>query len=57
MIDNNFSYWRALNNRYWPSYYLVNQQGQIVYNHVGETLEGSHRALKLEKKIQELLLK
>ncbi|MCP3852338.1 MAG: redoxin family protein [Gammaproteobacteria bacterium] len=57
MIDNNFSYWRALNNRYWPSYYLVNQQGQIVYNHVGETHEGSHRALSLEKKIQELLLK
>jgi len=57
MIDNNFSYWRALNNRYWPSYYLVNQQGQIVYNHVGETHEGSRRALNLEKKIQELLLK
>jgi thiol-disulfide isomerase/thioredoxin len=24
MIDNDFSYWRALNNRYWPAYYLVN---------------------------------
>ena len=23
MIDNDFSYWNALGNRFWPSYYLV----------------------------------
>ncbi len=55
MIDNDFSYWRSLNNRYWPSYYLVNPQGQIVYNHVGETHEGDRKAINLERKIQELL--
>lgn len=55
MIDNNFSYWRALNNRYWPAYYLVNQQGEIVYSHVGETHEGDQKAHNLEKKIQSLL--
>lgn len=55
MIDNDFSYWRALNNRYWPSYYLVNQQGKIVYSHVGETHQGDPKAKNLERKLQTLL--
>ncbi|MCW8930367.1 MAG: redoxin family protein [Gammaproteobacteria bacterium] len=55
MIDNNFSYWRSLNNRYWPTYYLVNQQGEIVYSHVGETHKGDRKAVNLENKLKELL--
>ena len=55
MIDNDFSYWRSLNNRYWPAYYLVNKQGDIVYSHVGETHEGDRKAKNLEKKLQALL--
>lgn len=55
MIDNDFSYWRALNNRYWPTYYLVDKTGKIVYRHVGETHQGDRKALALEKKIQQLL--
>ncbi len=55
MIDNDFSYWRALNNHYWPTYYLVNQQGEIVYSHIGETHSGDQKARVLEQKIQELL--
>ncbi len=55
MIDNNFSYWRALNNRYWPAYYLVNQQGQIVYHHIGETHQGDRKARNLEQALQKLL--
>lgn len=55
MIDNDFSYWRALNNRYWPTFYLVDKSGDVVYRHVGETHEGDRKALALEKKLQELL--
>lgn len=55
MIDNDFSYWRALNNRFWPSYYLVDQQGKIVYSHIGETHQGNRKAQNLEKKLQALL--
>lgn len=55
MIDNDFSYWRALNNRYWPAYYLVNQEGNIVYRHIGETHQGDRKALAMEKKIKHLL--
>ena len=55
MIDNDFSYWRALNNHYWPAYYLVNQQGEIIYSHIGETHSGDKKARVLEQKIQQLL--
>jgi thiol-disulfide isomerase/thioredoxin len=55
MIDNDFSYWRALNNRYWPSYYLVNQQGEIVYSHVGESHKGDRKAKQLEQALLALL--
>jgi len=57
MIDNDFSYWRALNNRYWPAYYLVNQEGNIVYSHIGETHQGDRKALAMENIIKQLLAK
>lgn len=41
MMDNDFSYWRVLNSRYWPAYYLVDTQGKRRYLHVGETHEGT----------------
>jgi hypothetical protein len=28
--------WRAFNNEYWPAEYLIDRQGRIVYQHVGE---------------------
>lgn len=55
MMDNDFSYWRALNNRYWPSYYLVDKSGQVVYSHVGETHQGDRKAIVLEKTLKNLL--
>jgi len=56
MIDNDFSYWKRLNNRYWPSYYLFDQEGQLVYSHVGETHKGDGKAVVLENKVKQLLL-
>jgi cytochrome c biogenesis protein CcdA/thiol-disulfide isomerase/thioredoxin len=34
--DNNFSTWRAYNNRYWPAKYLIDKEGYIRYTHFGE---------------------
>ena len=34
--DNNYGTWNAYENRYWPRDYLVDNQGLIRYNHVGE---------------------
>jgi len=56
MIDNDFSYWKRLNNRYWPSYYLFDQTGQLVYSHIGETHKGDDKAIALENIIKQLIL-
>jgi thiol-disulfide isomerase/thioredoxin len=55
MLDNDFHYWRALGNRYWPAYYLIDKQGLIRATYVGETHAGDTRAMAIEKKLQELL--
>jgi thiol-disulfide isomerase/thioredoxin len=34
--DNRFATWNAYNNQYWPAFYLIDKQGQIVYTHFGE---------------------
>ncbi len=35
-IDNNWTIWRAFDNRYWPAHYLADAQGRIRYHHFGE---------------------
>ncbi len=36
VLDNDFSTWIAYNNRYWPRKYLIDIDGYIVYDHIGE---------------------
>ncbi len=55
MMDNDFAYWQALGNRYWPAFYLVDKQGIIRYLHVGETHAGDARARRIEEQIRALL--
>ena len=55
MIDNDFSYWKALNNRYWPTYYLIDKQGRLRARFIGETHADSKRARKVEAAITQLL--
>jgi len=35
-LDNDFKTWRSFSNRYWPAYYLLDRNGEIVYWHFGE---------------------
>jgi cytochrome c biogenesis protein CcdA/thiol-disulfide isomerase/thioredoxin len=35
-LDNQFLTWRNFNNLYWPAHYLINKQGNVVYQHFGE---------------------
>ena len=37
MIDTDFSYWNALGNHYWPSFYLIDKHGRIRGTYTGET--------------------
>jgi len=48
--DNNYATWRAYKNRWWPHKYLVDIDGFIVYDHIGE---GAYD--QTERVIQELL--
>ena len=48
--DNDYATWNAYKNRYWPRKYLIDIDGYIVYDHIGE---GAYE--ETEKKIQELL--
>ena len=48
--DNDYLTWRAFKNRYWPRKYLIDGDGFIRYDHIGE---GAYRQTEL--KIQELL--
>lgn len=34
--DNDGQTWRAYNNRYWPTLYLIDKRGHIRYAHIGE---------------------
>jgi len=40
MLDVDFSYWRALDNRFWPAFYLYDASGRLVATRVGELHAG-----------------
>ncbi len=50
LLDNDFITWRAYANRYWPSKYLIDQDGYIRYRSFGEG-----RYAQTEEAIQVLL--
>lgn len=35
-LDNQFATWTSYNNLYWPADYLIDKQGNVVYEHFGE---------------------
>ncbi len=43
-IDNDRQTWRAYNQRYWPTTYLIDKNGRIRYQHIGEFSRGSDQA-------------
>lgn len=49
-LDNDMETWRAYRNHYWPHVYLVDQQGRIRFDHIGEGGEDI-----VEEKIRALL--
>lgn len=53
-LDNDFQYWNAMGNRYWPAFYLLDGEGRIQGAWAGEVSEGSPRALEIEKRILQL---
>ncbi|MDO8626110.1 MAG: cytochrome c biogenesis protein CcdA [Candidatus Magasanikbacteria bacterium] len=50
VLDNDYATWQAYRNNYWPRKYLIDIDGYVVYDHIGE---GNYE--ETETKIQELL--
>ena len=50
LLDSEHGTWTAYGNNYWPRYYLIDSQGIIRYDHIGE---GGYD--QIEKSIQSLL--
>ncbi len=50
VLDNDYGTWNAYSNSYWPRKYLIDIDGRVVYDHIGE---GKYD--ETEQKIQELL--
>ena len=55
MLDDDFAYWKRLDNRYWPAFYLIDKQGRIRQLLVGEQHIGDRSARNFEAEIQTLL--
>ena len=55
LLDNDYAYWNALGNEYWPSLYLVDRCGRIRERAIGEVHGGETSGRRLEARIEELL--
>jgi len=55
MMDNDFAFWHRMNNKYWPTFYLIDKRGYIRHVFIGETHEGDRQAIKVETAIKNLL--
>ncbi len=42
-IDNERETWGAYNQRFWPTTYLIDKNGRIRYQHIGEFMRGSDK--------------
>jgi thiol-disulfide isomerase/thioredoxin len=54
MVDDDFRYWNALGNRYWPAFYLIGPDGDIVATRIGELHVGQRPADEFEALIAAL---
>ena len=55
MMDNDYAYWKRLNNRYWPTFYLADKECIIRGVYIGETHAGDAQARAIERQIAELM--
>jgi hypothetical protein len=54
-LDNDYAYWNALDNHYWPAFYLVDRAGNIRASDVGELHLDTDKGAAFEAKLRLLL--
>ena len=57
MLDADYSYWRAMDNKYWPAFYLIGTDGRITAQAIGEMHVGQSRAKEFEQEIDKALMR
>ena len=55
LLDNDYAYWNALGNQYWPALYVVDRCGRIRAQAVGEVHAKEESGRRLEAQIEALL--
>ena len=55
MIDNDFHFWNAMGNQWWPAFYVADRQGRLRGSYFGEVHSGTDRAQRIESLISALL--
>jgi thiol-disulfide isomerase/thioredoxin len=55
LLDHEFVYWKALQNEYWPTAYLVDRCGFLRVRHIGEVHSDQESGRALEQEIRRLL--
>jgi hypothetical protein len=55
LLDMDMAYWKALDNHYWPTTYLVDKCGRVRERHIGEVHAGEESGAGLERTLVALL--
>jgi hypothetical protein len=55
LLDNDYAYWNALDNQYWPAIYVVDRCGRIRAQAIGEVHAKEQSGRRLEEQIETLL--
>jgi thiol-disulfide isomerase/thioredoxin len=57
VLDSNMGTWNAYQNRYWPNEYLIDVDGYVVHNHIGEgDYAGTEEAIQAALKERDAVL-
>jgi hypothetical protein len=54
-LDNDYAYWNALGNQYWPALYLVDRCGRLRARAIGEVHGDQASGRQLDAQIETLL--
>lgn len=54
-LDNDYAYWNALDNHYWPAFYLADRNGNLRASAVGELHLNTAKGDAFEAKLRALL--
>ena len=55
MLDNDYAYWNAMGNRYWPAFYLIDRRGRVRQAWAGEIRNGSTRGREIQHQLEAIL--